>query len=105
MAHGEGKLVARDPQVVKDLIENGQVAYRYASPSGGVPVYPDDPNGSVDNIAGICDKSGRVFGLMPHPERFVRGYQHPRWTRERGPDREGDGIRVFRRAVEYFTKD
>lgn len=102
VAHGEGKLVARDPQVLKDLIDHGQVVFRYASPSGGVPVYPDDPNGSVDNIAGICDRSGRVLGLMPHPERYVRGCQHPRWTREKREDMEGDGLRLFRRAVEYF---
>lgn len=102
VAHGEGKLVARDPQVIKDLIKHGQVVYRYASPSGGAPVYPDDPNGSVDNIAGLCDRSGRVLGLMPHPERFVRGCQHPRWTRERRENMEGDGLRLFRRAVEYF---
>ncbi len=105
VAHGEGKLVARDPQAIKDLIENGQVVYRYASPSGGVPVYPDDPNGSVDNIAGICDKTGRILGLMPHPERYVRGHQHPRWTRERRENQEGDGLRLFRRAVDYFKKD
>ncbi len=104
VAHGEGKLVARDPQVIKELIENGQVVYRYASPSGGAPVYPDDPNGSVDNIAGICDKTGRVLGLMPHPERYIVGYQHPRWTREKRENREGDGMRLFRRAVEYFRK-
>ena len=105
VAHGEGKLVARDPQVIKELIENGQIAYRYAGRNGAVPVYPEDPNGSVDNIAGICDKTGRVFGLMPHPERFVAGYQHPRWTREGRQDAEGDGLRLFRRAVEYFKKD
>ncbi len=104
VAHGEGKLVARDARVVKELIDNGQVAYRYVSPEGGVPVYPDDPNGSVDCIAGICDKTGRVFGLMPHPERFVVGHQHPRWTREKRQNTEGDGLRMFRRAVEYFKK-
>ncbi len=105
VAHGEGRLVARDAGVVKDLIDAGQVVYRYASASGGVPVYPDDPNGSVDNIAGICDKSGRVLGLMPHPERYVSGWQHPRWTREGRENAEGDGLRVFRRAVEFFKKD
>ncbi len=104
VAHGEGKLVARDPRVIKELIENGQIAYRYAGANGGVPVYPDDPNGSVDNIAGICDKSGRVFGLMPHPERYVAGYQHPRWTRENRGDQEGEGLRMFRRAVDFFKK-
>ncbi len=105
VAHGEGKLVARDAEVVKHLIDAGQVVYRYASAAGGVPVYPDDPNGSVDSIAGICDKTGRVLGLMPHPERYVAGYQHPRWTRENRANAEGDGLRVFRRAVEYFKKD
>ncbi len=104
VAHGEGKLMARNAQVLKDLIENGQVAYRYASATGGLPVYPEDPNGSADNIAGICDKTGRVFGLMPHPERFVASRQHPRWTREHRDSKEGDGLKLFRRAVDYFKK-
>ncbi len=104
VAHGEGKLVARDPQVIKDLIAGGQVVYRYAGRNGAVPAYPEDPNGSVDNIAGICDQSGRVFGLMPHPERHVIGCQHPRWTRENRAGAEGDGLRIFRRAVDYFKK-
>ncbi len=104
VAHGEGKLVARDAQAVKDLIDGGQVVYRYVSPSGGVPSYPDDPNGSVDCIAGVCDKTGRILGLMPHPERYVAGYQHPRWTREGRGDAEGEGLRLFRRAVGYFRK-
>ena len=104
VAHGEGKFVARNPQVIKDLIENGQVAYRYASVRGDLPVYPEDPNGSVENIAGITDKSGRVLGLMPHPERFVHRRQHPTWTRDRRDGVEGDGLRLFKRAVEYFQK-
>ncbi|MCC8190567.1 MAG: phosphoribosylformylglycinamidine synthase I [Planctomycetes bacterium] len=105
VAHGEGKLVARDPQVVKRLMDDGQVVYRYVSSTGGMPVYPEDPNGSVDGIAGICDRSGRVLGLMPHPERYVAGYQHPRWTREGRQYAEGDGLRLFRRAVDFFKKD
>lgn len=104
VAHGEGKLVPRNPQVIKDLIANGQVVYRYIGSNGSAPIYPEDPNGSVDNIAGICDKSGRVFGLMPHPERYVNRRQHPRWTRERRPEAEGEGLRLFRRAVDYFKK-
>ncbi|MDR3078280.1 MAG: phosphoribosylformylglycinamidine synthase I, partial [Planctomycetota bacterium] len=71
VAHGEGRLVIRDAKMVKQLSDNGQVTYRYTGKNGGVPSYPEDPNGSADNIAGICDKSGRVFGLMPHPERHV----------------------------------
>ena len=101
VAHGEGKLAARSSSVIRDLVENGQVVYRYTTVEGGVPTYPEDPNGSVDNIAGICDKTGRVFGLMPHPERYVSFFQHPRWTRENRSG-EGDGQKLFRRAVEYF---
>ena len=72
-----------------------------AIPPPRVP-YPDNPNGAMANVAGICDESGRVFGLMPHPERFVDATQHPRWTR--GPAREvGDGLRVFQNAVRYFS--
>ena len=63
--------------------------------------YPANPNGAMGNVAGICDASGRVFGLMPHPERFVDSTQHPRWTRE--PARTaGDGLRIFQNAVRYF---
>lgn len=100
VAHGEGKLVARDPQAVADWEKNGQVVYRYAAAGGAEPSYPAAPNGSVGHIAGICDRTGRVFGLMPHPERHVFPYQHPRWTRD--PEAaNGAGARVFARAVKY----
>jgi len=62
--------------------------------------FPANPNGSVDDIAGICDPTGRVFGLMPHPEAHTERTHHPRWTREDRPE-EGIGLRVFRNAVEY----
>lgn len=104
VAHGEGRLAARSSEVIRDLVDNGLVVYRYASTRGDVPSYPEDPNGSADNIAGICDKTGRVFGLMPHPERYVSFLQHPRWTRERRSG-EGEGLRMFRRAVDYLKKD
>ncbi|MBT6846095.1 MAG: phosphoribosylformylglycinamidine synthase, partial [Planctomycetaceae bacterium] len=61
-----------------------------------------NPNGAELNVAGVCDTSGRVFGLMPHPERFIDGTQHPRWTRE-GLQAEGAGMAIFRNAVEYFA--
>jgi phosphoribosylformylglycinamidine synthase len=71
------------------------------SATNSVVPYPDNPNGSVDDVAGICDATGRVFGLMPHPERFVDPTQHPTWTR--GPKREvGEGLRMFQNAVRYF---
>lgn len=100
VAHGEGKFVCRTPEVLEDLRQNGQVVYRYVARDGGEPSYPEDPNGSDDHIAGICDRSGRVFGLMPHPERHVFAYQHPRATREERQG-EGEGIRLFQRAVAY----
>ena len=110
VAHGEGKLVARDDTVFSAMNSSGKLVMRYSalpnstSPSGaGAPVpYPANPNGAMGDVAGICDDTGRVFGLMPHPERFVDWTQHPRWTRE--PVREvGDGLRVFQNAVGYFS--
>jgi len=66
-----------------------------------VVAYPANPNGSQGNVAGVCDETGRVCGLMPHPERFIDRTQHPRWTREELPE-DGDGLAVFRNAVGYF---
>jgi phosphoribosylformylglycinamidine synthase len=99
VAHGEGKVVVRDEAVLQRLRAQGQIVYRYVNEDGSPPAYPADPNGSVDHIAGLCDPSGRVFGLMPHPERHFFPYQHPGWTR-RGLADEGDGVALFRRAVE-----
>jgi phosphoribosylformylglycinamidine synthase len=104
VAHAEGKFVPRDEATLQTLEANGQIVLRYGrldGSSGEVP-YPDCPNGAVGAIAGVCDPTGRVFGLMPHPERFIDPTQHPRWTREPERDR-GDGWRVFTNAVEYFT--
>ena len=96
VAHGEGKVVA-DPEVLSRL----NVALYYTDEPGNNKVgYPDNPNGSVDNIAGICDASGRIFALMPHPERYIRGSQHPRWPRG-GARGWGDGLRIFENAVEW----
>jgi len=96
VAHGEGRVFSE-----AGLAGGLNVALRYADEAGDTSAgYPDNPNGSQDNAAGICDASGRVFGLMPHPERHVRGTQHPRWNREPVPDR-GDGLQVFVNAVEW----
>ena len=100
IAHGEGKFVPRDEATLARLRDNGQLVLRYAASKSPVP-YPANPNGAIDDVAGICDETGRVFGLMPHPERFVDPTQHPTWTR--GPAREvGEGLAVFRNAVRYF---
>jgi len=96
VAHAEGKVVA-DPEVLSQL----NVVLYYTDEHGNNKVgYPHNPNGSVGNIAGICDASGRIFALMPHPERHIRGIQHPRWTRL-GAKEYGDGFLIFRNAVEW----
>ncbi len=94
VAHGEGKVAVAEPGILN-------VALYYADETGNIQAgYPYNPNGSIDNIAGICDASGHIFALMPHPERFVRWSQHPRWTRE--PWKEyGDGFRIFLNAVAW----
>src|SRR5437899_11668739 len=102
VAHGEGRLVVRESWILQGLEQAGQVVLRYVSADGGAPKYPENPNGSQDDVAGLCDVSGRVLGLMPHPERHVLPTQHPRWTR-RGLAPEGDGLRLFRNAVEFFA--
>jgi len=101
VAHAEGKFVARDKKVLNRLANSGQVLFRYVAPDGGGAEYPQNPNGSVDDIAGICDGSGRIMGMMPHPERHVEPWQHPQWTR-RGLAEVGDGLQIFRNAVRYF---
>lgn len=100
--HGEGKFIPKDDAVMQRLRANGQVALRYCHPDGTPAngVFPINPNGALDDIAGICDPSGRVFGLMPHPEAHVDGTNHPRWTRE-GLAAEGAGLQIFRNAVSY----
>jgi phosphoribosylformylglycinamidine synthase len=110
VAHGEGRLVLRDPDQLAQLERDGQLVLHYAGATatamtakhGHNVAYPDNPNGSTADVAGLCDASGRVFGLMPHPERYVDPTQHPRWTRgeARTP---GDGLRIFANAVAYFA--
>jgi phosphoribosylformylglycinamidine synthase subunit PurQ / glutaminase len=93
VAHAEGKFVARDAETLRQLDAAGQLVLRY------VPA--DNPNGAEANVAGVCDSTGRVLGLMPHPERHIDPTQHPRWTRgEAGA--EGDGLQLFHNAVRYF---
>jgi phosphoribosylformylglycinamidine synthase len=102
MAHGEGKFVCRKDWILRGLEQSGQVALRYVNAQGGpANGFPDNPNGSQGDVAGLCDMTGRVLGLMPHPERHALPTQHPRWTRE-GLKQEGDGLQVFRNAVGFF---
>ena len=91
VAHGEGNLIFREPWIAKGLEQSGQLVLRYVDAAGQPGPYPINPNGSQADAAGLCDASGRVLGLMPHPERHVLPTQHPRWTRL-GLAPEGDGI-------------
>lgn len=92
VAHGEGRFVPSSPAVLAELEQNGQVAIRYS----------DNYNGSAGAVAGICDVTGRVFGLMPHPERYLDWNRHPYWTRLDGGVRKGPtpGMQMFLNAVE-----
>ena len=99
IAHAEGRFTASTPDMLDRLEQQGQVAFRYVAAGGGPPAYPENPNGSDRDIAGICDPTGRVMGLMPHPERHVHPTHHPQWTR-RGPAPEGEGLAIFRNAVQ-----
>lgn len=103
VAHAEGKFVPRGSGTLRKLKQNRQVVFTYVDGEGNPAEYPANPNGSIEGIAGICDSTGRIFGLMPHPERHVLPAQHPRWTRE-GLGEEGDGLAVFRNAVEFAYK-
>lgn len=108
IAHGEGKFVPGDESVRRALWDNGQVALVYAKADGSAAggLVPDNPNGSIDDIAGVCDPTGVVFGLMPHPERYVDPTQHPAWTRQRHTGillAEGFGLQVFRNAVRHAS--
>jgi phosphoribosylformylglycinamidine synthase subunit PurQ / glutaminase len=101
--HGEGKFIPRDTSTLETLDARGCIAMRYVDRDGQLAGYPWNPNGSVANIAGICDTSGRVFGLMPHPEAYQHLTNHPRWTREPVPP-EGMGVQIFRNAVAYVNE-
>lgn len=113
--HGEGKFFAEGP-VLAELADRGQIVLKYATPSGNAALgrFPYNPNGSLMDIAGICDATGRVLGLMPHPEAHIVATQHPAWTaekeewRRRGepyPERERAGISFFHNAVTYLKKN
>ena len=93
IAHAEGRFVTQTPKDLSALQANLQLPLCY--------VPEDNPNGSAGNVAGACDETGRVFGLMPHPERYMEPLQHPHWTRLQSRPTEGDGLALFRNAVQY----
>ncbi|MBI3602797.1 MAG: phosphoribosylformylglycinamidine synthase I [Candidatus Omnitrophica bacterium] len=105
VAHGEGKFIPRDSKVLDALRGNGQIVFRYRTASGTSPSYPDNPNGSIEHIAGICDPTGRVLGLMPHPERHFLNHQHPFWSRLGKKEKLGDGAKIFENGIKYVKEN
>jgi len=104
IAHGEGKVVVRDAATLARLRDEGYVALRYVDAQGNPGPFPVNPNGSQDDIAALTDATGRVLGMMPHPERFVRLTQHPHWTRLKEREGFGDGMTIFNNAVRYIRE-
>lgn len=104
VAHGEGRIVTENGQDgAAQLNQAGRIALRYVTADGSPADFPANPNGSIENIAGLTDSTGRVFGLMPHPERSIFATQppitNPVFNPENADSREADGIRMFRSAV------
>jgi phosphoribosylformylglycinamidine synthase len=105
VAHAEGKFVPRDPETLNRMQAGRQVVFRYAGRNGGAVEYPGNPNGSVANIAGISDPTGRILGLMPHPERHFFFTQHPFWTRLKKESELGDGAKIFENGVNHVKRE
>lgn len=103
VAHGEGKFMTPEESVLTRLKKNRQIVFQYCDEGGRLTRYPFNPNGSMENIAGICDESGKILGLMPHPERHIFNTQHPRWTESKLKKR-GEGLQIFKNGVEYAKK-
>lgn len=103
IAHGEGKFIPKSEDVLRRLKEKSQIVLQYCDENGSADECCANPNGSIDGIAGICDETGRIFGLMPHPERHLIGLQHPRWTRV-GLKEHGDGFKIFLNAVDFVKQ-
>lgn len=106
VAHTEGKFVlpqSQEQEMLRKMEEMDMIVFKYVDPDGNYAGYPWNPNGSLENIAGICNAEGNIFGMMPHPERVFYQYQHPDWTRK--PEKkDGDGKIIFESVLEYVTK-
>lgn len=101
VAHAEGRFIINDTNLLEQMKNNGQISMQYVNPDGSKVCYPENPNGSIEDIAGINDSSGRILGLMPHPERFLHNHNHPQWTRIEKKV-SGDGLKIFENATIFF---
>jgi phosphoribosylformylglycinamidine synthase I len=109
IAHGEGRFlfpVEKEQQMLQKLIDNDMMVFRYCDENGIVAdgKYPPNPNGAFHDIAGICNREGTIFGLMPHPERAIYWWQQPDWTRQKQMTQYGDGKLVFESLIDHLTK-
>jgi phosphoribosylformylglycinamidine (FGAM) synthase-like amidotransferase family enzyme len=103
--HGEGKFVTANDAILQQLEDRHLTVVKYAdSELNPTMDYPANPNGSINAIAGICDPTGRLFGLMPHPEAYVHYTHHPRWTRGNLPE-EGMGLWLYQNAVQFIREE
>jgi phosphoribosylformylglycinamidine synthase subunit PurQ / glutaminase len=109
IAHGEGRLLfpkEKENQLLEKLYDNDMVVFRYCDKNGNYAEgrYPTNPNGSFHDIAGICNREGTIFGLMPHPERALYWWQQPDWTRQQMMPQYGDGKFIFESLLEHLVK-
>jgi phosphoribosylformylglycinamidine synthase len=104
--HGEGKFIATSENILEEIEAKSLSVLKYSDQDYAAPTmeYPFNPNGSMNAIAGVCDQTGRLFGLMPHPEAYVHRTHHPRWTREELPE-EGMGLWLFQNAVRFVREE
>ena len=104
--HGEGKFITKDGDILERLHKDHQIVVEYSHEDfkDATMDYPENPNGAIDGIAGICNETGRIFGLMPHPEAYLHRTNHPRWTREELPE-EGMGLAIFKNAIDFIRKE
>jgi len=109
IAHGEGRLLfpkEKEKQILQTLIDNDMIVFRYCD-ENGIPAnqaYPTNPNGTYHDIAGICNKEGTIFGLMPHPERAIHWWQEPNWTNKKHTNPYSDGKLIFENILNNITK-
>jgi phosphoribosylformylglycinamidine synthase len=105
VAHGEGRFLV-ESTLLDELKKRGQVVLRYAKENGDAAEghYPENPNGSLEDIAGVCNPSGLVFGLMPHPERAFYNFTYSNWTRAPRSNSWGDGYLIFKNMIDYIKE-
>lgn len=102
--HGEGRFIVKNHAILSQLISNRQIVFHYMhSDVQPAKNYPDNPNGSADSIAGICDNTGQIMGMMPHPEHFILRQQHPNWRR--GDTNVPFGLQIYKKAISFLTNN